>query len=104
MTDANYEDLVALRAKLTGSEDLFANFEKLQTCRQTEVTMENLHLLAQYFGGKAVYSEGGAFLVTPRGSEVQIGDWVDDKGSRWNAPGPVGHGWHPAGTFIVEIR
>lgn len=85
------------------ADDLFTTYEKIQTCRRTEVTLENIHLLAQHFGGTVTYGPD-PYLTTPQGSTVAIGAWVDEKGSRWNAPGPLGQGWHKAGSFEwVEV-
>lgn len=90
------------------SDDLFTTYERLETCRRTEVTLENLHLLAQHFGGKAVYGEDpssaniskrGPHLDLP-GKEwgIEVGAWIDERGSRWNAE-PLSQGWCPEGTY-----
>jgi hypothetical protein len=97
------------------SEDLFTAYERLETCRRVEVTVENLHVLAQHFGGTAIYAveEGAAHwqlskprIVIPRagGSEgtVEVGAWVDDRGNRWN-PEPLTQGWNPEGTYKIEV-
>ena len=98
------------------SNELFTEYERLETCRRTEVTVENLHLLAQHFGGTAVYTveETKHYLLSkPRialpplregGDErvVEVGAWIDDRGNRWN-PEPLTQGWNPAGTYKIEV-
>jgi len=95
------------------SDDLFTEFERLETCRRAEVTLENLHLLAQHFGGTAVYAsdpdgdwiERKPHLLIPGlgSGRVEVGAWVDVRGSRWN-PEPLSQGWSPAGTFAKEAE
>lgn len=90
---------------------LFTTYEKLNTCRRTEVTLENLHLLAQHFKGSAVYAEDPdgnwqtkkphVFIPERAGGTpgiVEVGSWVDDRGSRWS-PEPLTQGYSPAGTY-----
>lgn len=99
------------------TDNLFTDFERLETCQRTEVTLANLHLLAQHFGATAVYAPNesgphaarmGPHLVLPlRGYEgeqprvVEVGAWIDARGSRWN-PEPLTQGWSPAGTYTVS--
>lgn len=91
--------------------DLFTTYERLQRCRRVEVTLENLHLIAQHFGGEAIYTvdpDGDWQTKKPRvfiperaggtPGTVEVGSWVDESGSRWN-PEPLTQGWSPAGTY-----
>jgi len=90
---------------------MFTTYEKLETCQRTEVTVDNLHLLAQHFGGTAIYTvdpagnwqERHQRLVIPRpnGKEsvIEVGAWVDEGGSRWN-PEPLTQGWSQEGTYV----
>ena len=83
------------------SDDLFTTYEKLQTCRQVEVTMENIHLIAQFLEGTVTYGPD-PYITTRRGSTIELGAWADEKGNRWNAPGPLSNGWFVEGTFHGE--
>jgi hypothetical protein len=91
--------------------ELFTDYERLETCHRVEVTVENLHLLAQHFGGVAIYAADEQAphwqskkprLSIPRArgedSVIEVGAWVDERGIRWN-PEPLTQGWHPAGTY-----
>lgn len=92
------------------TDEIFMAYERLETCQRVEVTLDNLHLLAQHFGGSAVYTadpEGDwvskkPHLIIPRKASglgrIEVGAWVDQKGSRWN-PEPLTQGWEPSGTF-----
>jgi len=82
------------------SGDLFERFERLETCGRVEVTVENLHILAQHFGGHAVYEmrlsgpwwERKPHLIIPDRPPIEIGAWVAEDGQRWN-PEPLTQGW-----------
>jgi hypothetical protein len=97
------------------SDDPFTTYERMETCRRVEVTLDNLDALAKHFGGMAVYhvtetgpwptrkprlaipSDGG--LADESGYKyAEVGSWIDDRGSRWN-PEPLTQGWHPEGTY-----
>lgn len=77
--------------------ELFTTFEQLEIIHRVEVTEENIHLLARYFGCTVDYSVKPFFMV-PTNHRVEVGSWVDDRGSRWN-PEPLTQGYHPAGTY-----
>jgi hypothetical protein len=96
------------------SDDLFTDFERLETCRRAEVTEDNLHLLARHLGGTAVYGADPNdvqharrkphILLSSRFADdesrvIEVGSWVDERGNRWN-PEPLTQGWSPAGTFV----
>lgn len=85
-------------------DGLFTTYERLNTCRRTEVTVDNLHLLAQHFGATAVYTTNPRLIIPPvneGGAErvAEVGSWIDERGSRWS-PEPLSQGWSPAGTFV----
>ena len=94
--------------------DLFVPFERLETCRRVEVTLDNLHILAQYFGGTAIYSTTPSASWAERKPRVEgtrhngtafraeVGSWIDESGSRWN-PEPLTQGWVPAGTYTRTV-
>lgn len=46
-------------------DGLFTTYERLNTCRRTEVTVDNLHLLAQHFGATAVYTTNPRLIIPP---------------------------------------
>ena len=88
--------------------DLFTEYERLEKCRRTEVTVDNLHLLAQHFDGHAVYGDRPRLVIPGDGEgrrdrTAEIGSWIDDRGSRWN-PEPLTQGWSPAGTYWEAKR
>ena len=83
--------------------DLFITFERLETCHRVEVTEDNLHIIAKFFGWSVNYANGKAVLWKPGGHAVEIGAWIDHRGSRWN-PEPLTQGWEPAGTFVVDTE
>lgn len=83
--------------------ELFTTFERLDHCHRVEVTDENIHLLAQFFGCSVDYSPDVAVLREPSNHPVKVGDWVDVRGSRWN-PEPLTQGWHPTGTYATDLR
>lgn len=85
-------------SEMNPDPDLFATFERLDTCHRAEVTEDNIHRLAKLFGCSVDYSGAGPVLRNPSNHPVCVGDWVDAKGSRWN-PAPLTQGWAPAGTF-----
>lgn len=83
----------------------FTTYERLETCERVEVTMENLPILAQYFGGEAIYrlveghwQNGKPRLCVPGASVIEVGAWVDPDGRRWN-PEPLTQGWNFEGTY-----
>lgn len=80
--------------------ELFTTYERLETCHRVEVTVDNAHLLAQWFGCKVDYSGDAPVLRDPVNHPVKVGDWIDHRGSRWNAE-PLTQGWSPEGTFVV---
>lgn len=74
-------------------DGLFTTYERLNTCRRTEVTVDNLHLLAQHFGATAVYTTNPRLIIPPvneGGAErvAEVGSWIDERGSRWS-PEPL---------------
>lgn len=89
----------------------FATFERLETCHRVEVTLDNLHVLAQHFGGEAIYRtnpDGNWQTKKPRlviskggitSSTIEVGAWVDEQGNRWN-PEPLTQDWRPEGTYL----
>lgn len=89
--------------------DLFTTYEQLKICHRVEVTIDNLHILAQHFGGTAVYTEDPngdwqtkkPHLIIPGKGTIEIGAWTDKGGSRWNAE-PLSQGWHPEGTYQLD--
>ena len=97
------------------TDDLFTTYERLETCHRVEVTLENLHLLAQHFGGTAIYSVEDSkhwqrskprmAITSSSGSEavIEVGAWVDKRGSRWN-PEPLTQGWSPEGTYMSRTN
>lgn len=80
------------------ADALFTTFERLETCRRVEVTEENIHLLARFYECSVDYSGDVPKLRNPTNHPVEVGSWIDVKGSRWN-PEPLSQGWSPAGTF-----
>lgn len=93
------------------TDGLFTSYERLQTVHRVEVTLENLHILAQHFGGEAIYTidpEGDWQTKKPRlfiperaggtPGTIEVGAWVDPRGQRWN-PEPINQGYFPAGTY-----
>jgi hypothetical protein len=84
------------------SEDLFTTYERLDTRRCVEVTEDNIHILAKHFGWAVDYSGDGPVMwhdgETGTRWKVEVGAWVDHRGSRWN-PEPLTQGWHPEGTY-----
>jgi hypothetical protein len=80
--------------------DLFTTFERLETCHRVEVTEDNLAAIAKEFGWSVNYATEPPRLRKPDGGTVEIGSWIDYRGSRWN-PEPLTQGWLPAGTYVA---
>lgn len=80
--------------------DLFTTFERLETCHRVEVTEDNVHLLAQWFGCSVDYSGEVPVLRNPTNHPVQVGRWIDVNGSGWN-PDPLSQDWSPEGTYVA---
>jgi hypothetical protein len=78
--------------------ELFTTFERLATCHRVEVTEDNIHQLARFFGCSVDYSGDVPVLREPSNHPVKVGDWLDWRGSRWN-PEPLTQGWAPEGTY-----
>jgi hypothetical protein len=78
--------------------DLFTTFERLEKCHRVEVTEDNMPDIAKELGWSVDYGGVKPVLRKPGGHVVEIGAWVDQKGSRWN-PEPLTQGWSPAGTY-----
>lgn len=84
--------------------EIFTTFERLEVCHRTEITEENMHILARHFGWRVDYGfEDGPRLVRLSDAHdiLSVGDWIDNRGSRWN-PQPLTQGWSPQGTYHAD--
>lgn len=83
--------------------DLFTTFERLETCHRVEVTEDNLAAIAKELGWSVDYGGVNPVLRKPGGDVVEVGAWVDQRGSR-RSPEPLEQGWSPAGTYTTETE
>jgi hypothetical protein len=90
---------MSLKDQPNPAPDLFQTFERLELAHRVEVREDTLHAIAKHFGWRVAYDYDPPALIKSDGSRsVQIGAWIDHRGSRWN-PEPLTQGWSVPGTY-----